>query len=170
VRVGRPIKAFPQPLCDYCGAHAALVKYGDASYPYRDDHGAFWVCTAVQLGSASTRAVHGTCRWDVSPTERCATRRSACTTRSSHWFRARSGAITSIRSKPARKRSAGSHPNSASIRCQRPSTTCHSTSANRRSSMSKRSSHVAGPLRQKATFEQSPRVAPIPVQEIIKES
>ncbi|SEF12710.1 Protein of unknown function [Burkholderia sp. WP9] len=61
MRVGRPIKALPQPLCDFCGAHAALVKYGQASYPYREDHGALWVCTACQawigIHSRSTRNV-----------------------------------------------------------------------------------------------------------------
>jgi hypothetical protein len=61
VRVGRPIKALPQPLCDYCGAHAVLVKYGEASYPYREDHGALWVCSACQawigIHSRSTRNV-----------------------------------------------------------------------------------------------------------------
>ncbi|MGF7000845.1 zinc-finger-containing protein [Paraburkholderia sp. GAS32] len=61
MRVGRPIKALPQPLCDYCGAHAAFVKDGEASYPYRDDHGALWVCTACQawigIHSRSTRNV-----------------------------------------------------------------------------------------------------------------
>ena len=61
MRVGRPIKALPQPLCDYCSAHAAFVKYSEASYPYRDDHGALWVCTACQawigIHSRSTRNV-----------------------------------------------------------------------------------------------------------------
>jgi hypothetical protein len=61
VRVGRPIKALPQPLCDYCGAHAVLVKNGEASYPYREDHGALWVCSAchawIGIHSRSTRNV-----------------------------------------------------------------------------------------------------------------
>lgn len=61
MRVGRPIKALPQPLCDYCGARAALVKSGEASYPYREDHGALWVCAACQawigIHARSTRNV-----------------------------------------------------------------------------------------------------------------
>jgi hypothetical protein len=61
VRVGRPIKALPQPLCEYCGAYAALVKYGDASYPYREDHGTLWLCSTCQawigIHSRSTRNV-----------------------------------------------------------------------------------------------------------------
>ncbi|MFL9936676.1 zinc-finger-containing protein [Paraburkholderia sp. RL18-103-BIB-C] len=61
MRVGRPIKALPQPLCDYCGAHAVLVKYGEASYPDREVHGALWVCSACQawigIHSRSTRNV-----------------------------------------------------------------------------------------------------------------
>jgi hypothetical protein len=48
-------------LCDYCGAHAVFVKYGEASYPYREDHGALWVCSACQawigIHSRSTRNV-----------------------------------------------------------------------------------------------------------------
>jgi hypothetical protein len=48
VRVGRPIRALPQPLCDYCGAHAVLAKYGETSYPYREDPGALWVCPGCQ--------------------------------------------------------------------------------------------------------------------------
>jgi len=35
--------------------------------------------------------------------------------------------------------------------------------------MSKHSTHIAGPLRQKATFKQPPPVAVIPVQEITNE-
>jgi hypothetical protein len=44
MRVGRPVKALPQPVCDYCGARAVLMRAGDEGYPYRDDHGALWVC------------------------------------------------------------------------------------------------------------------------------
>ena len=29
MHVGRPVKALPQPLCDYCGAKALLARYGD---------------------------------------------------------------------------------------------------------------------------------------------
>ena len=61
MRVGRPIKALPQPLCDYCGTHAALVKSGEAPYPYREDHGPVWICTACQawigIHARSTRNV-----------------------------------------------------------------------------------------------------------------
>jgi hypothetical protein len=46
VRVGRPVKALPQPHCDYCGARAQLAQFGDADYPYRDDHAAVWICTS----------------------------------------------------------------------------------------------------------------------------
>jgi hypothetical protein len=46
MRVGRPIKALPEPVCDYCGARATLARFGDGSYPYREDHGAVWPCTA----------------------------------------------------------------------------------------------------------------------------
>ncbi len=48
MRVGRPVKALPQPLCDYCGERAQLARFGDAPYPYREDHGALWICTACQ--------------------------------------------------------------------------------------------------------------------------
>lgn len=44
MRVGRPVKALPQPVCDYCQAHAILLRYGEADYPYRDDHGPLWAC------------------------------------------------------------------------------------------------------------------------------
>lgn len=44
MRVGRPVPALPQPVCDYCGAKALLVRYGDAAYPYRDEHGELWIC------------------------------------------------------------------------------------------------------------------------------
>ena len=61
MRVGRPIKALPQPLCDYCGAHATLVEYGEAAYPYRKDHGKLWLCTTCQawigVHSRSTRNI-----------------------------------------------------------------------------------------------------------------
>jgi uncharacterized protein DUF3268 len=48
VRVGCPVNAIPQPLCDYCGARALLAGVGDAPYPYREDHGPIWICTACQ--------------------------------------------------------------------------------------------------------------------------
>lgn len=61
VRLGRPIKALPQPLCDYCSQRAALARYGDESYPYREDHGPLWICTGCQawigIHSRSTRNV-----------------------------------------------------------------------------------------------------------------
>ena len=61
LRVGRPVKALPQPDCDYCGKRALLARAGDEAYPYREDHGALWVCTACQawigVHSRSTRNV-----------------------------------------------------------------------------------------------------------------
>jgi hypothetical protein len=48
MRVGKPVKALPQPLCDYCGARAVLTRPGDAAYPYRDDHGPLWLCVACE--------------------------------------------------------------------------------------------------------------------------
>jgi len=48
MRVGRPIPAPPQPVCDYCGAKAALVQYGEPAYPYRDDRGALWLCAPCE--------------------------------------------------------------------------------------------------------------------------
>jgi hypothetical protein len=44
MRVGRPVKAMPQPLCDYCGAKATLVRPDETAYPYREDHGSLWLC------------------------------------------------------------------------------------------------------------------------------
>ncbi len=32
-------------LCRYCGAPAALLRVGDAGYPYRADYGPTYVCT-----------------------------------------------------------------------------------------------------------------------------
>lgn len=46
MRVGRPIPALPQPMCDYCGKPAVLVRYGDTDYPYRADHGRVWICVS----------------------------------------------------------------------------------------------------------------------------
>jgi hypothetical protein len=61
MRVGRPVKPLPQPRCDYCGASALLVRAGDDGYPYRDDHGALWMCSDCQawigVFSRSTRNV-----------------------------------------------------------------------------------------------------------------
>lgn len=61
MRVGRPVKALPQPLCDYCGARADLARYGDGAYPYREDHGPVWICTACEawigVHARSTRNV-----------------------------------------------------------------------------------------------------------------
>ncbi|MGF6415309.1 zinc-finger-containing protein [Paraburkholderia sp. MM5482-R1] len=48
MRVGKPVKALPQPSCDYCGNRALLARYGDESYPYRSDQGPLWICTACQ--------------------------------------------------------------------------------------------------------------------------
>jgi hypothetical protein len=48
-------------MCDYCGARAALVRSGAEVYPYRDDHGPVWICTACQawigIHARSTRNV-----------------------------------------------------------------------------------------------------------------
>ncbi|WP_028202825.1 zinc-finger-containing protein [Paraburkholderia nodosa] len=61
MRVGRPVKALPQPLCDYCGAKAVLARFADEAYPYRDDHGPLWVCTPCEawigVPARSTRNV-----------------------------------------------------------------------------------------------------------------
>jgi hypothetical protein len=61
MRVGRPVKALPQPVCDYCDAKAVLARAGEETYPYREDHGPIWICTACQawIGthSRSTRNV-----------------------------------------------------------------------------------------------------------------
>lgn len=61
MRVGRPVQALPQPLCDYCGAKAVLGRAGDAVYPYHEDHGPVWICTGCQawigVHSRSTRNV-----------------------------------------------------------------------------------------------------------------
>ncbi|AOY94502.1 hypothetical protein BKK79_21390 [Cupriavidus sp. USMAA2-4] len=48
MRVGRPIPAPPQPVCDFCGAKAVLMQPGESAYPYRDDHGPLWVCTPCE--------------------------------------------------------------------------------------------------------------------------
>jgi len=48
LRVGRPVKALPRPLCDYCGAPAVLTRAGEEGYPYREDHGPVWVCSPCQ--------------------------------------------------------------------------------------------------------------------------
>ncbi|AJX19710.1 hypothetical protein AQ910_24140 [Burkholderia pseudomallei] len=45
MRVGRPVPALPQPVCDYCGAKALLARFGDDAYPYREDHGELWICS-----------------------------------------------------------------------------------------------------------------------------
>lgn len=61
MRVGKPVKALPQPVCDYCGARAALARAGDDAYPYRDDHGPVWICKTCQawigVHARSTRNV-----------------------------------------------------------------------------------------------------------------
>jgi hypothetical protein len=49
MRVGRPVKPPPQPLCNYCAAKAALVRPGEDGYPYRDDHGPFWLCASCEV-------------------------------------------------------------------------------------------------------------------------
>jgi hypothetical protein len=48
MRVGRPVKALPQPLCDYCGSKALLARAGDDTYPYRENHGPLWICVPCQ--------------------------------------------------------------------------------------------------------------------------
>jgi hypothetical protein len=57
--------------------------------------------------------------------------------------RARSGAIASRRLRPGRKPLDRAHPNSTSIECRHPSTTCRSRSATKKSGMSKHSSRIA---------------------------
>lgn len=46
MRVGKPVKALPQPVCDYCVTRAVLTRPGDEAYLYRDDHGPLWRCVA----------------------------------------------------------------------------------------------------------------------------
>jgi hypothetical protein len=48
MRVGRPVKPLPQPVCDYCGVKAALVRAGDNAYPYHEDHGPLWLCASCE--------------------------------------------------------------------------------------------------------------------------
>lgn len=48
MRVGRPVQPLPQPVCDYCGVKAALVRAGDDAYPYREDHGPLWLCASCE--------------------------------------------------------------------------------------------------------------------------
>lgn len=48
MRVGRPIPAPPQPLCDYCGGKAVLARVGEEAYPYLEDHGPVWICSPCQ--------------------------------------------------------------------------------------------------------------------------
>ncbi|CAE6862471.1 hypothetical protein R69746_07890 [Paraburkholderia aspalathi] len=48
MRVGRPVKPLPQPVCDYCGTKAALVRADDDTYPYREDHGPLWLCASCE--------------------------------------------------------------------------------------------------------------------------
>lgn len=48
MRVGRPVKALPQPHCDYCGERAQLARFGDDAYPFRDDYAPVWICTPCQ--------------------------------------------------------------------------------------------------------------------------
>ncbi|AME28617.1 zinc-finger-containing protein [Burkholderia sp. PAMC 26561] len=61
MRVARPVQPLPQPRCDYCGAAAVLAHAGDIAYPYREDHGALWLCEPCQawigIYSRSTRNV-----------------------------------------------------------------------------------------------------------------
>lgn len=61
MRMGRPVKALPQPLCDYCSARALLARLGDDAYPYRDDYGPVWICTAC----AAWIGVHARSRRNV---------------------------------------------------------------------------------------------------------
>lgn len=60
MRVGRPIPAPLQPLCDYCGGKAHLAHVGDEAYPYGADHGAVWVCSSCQawIGVRSRSRLH----------------------------------------------------------------------------------------------------------------
>lgn len=48
MRVGRPVKALPQPICNYCGAKAVLVRADEDAYPYREDHGPLWICAPCE--------------------------------------------------------------------------------------------------------------------------
>ncbi len=48
MRVGRPIPAPVQHVCEYCGNVAQLAQTGDVAYPYLEDHGAVWICVPCQ--------------------------------------------------------------------------------------------------------------------------
>ncbi|MBK5185952.1 zinc-finger-containing protein [Paraburkholderia domus] len=48
MRIGRPVQPLPQPVCDYCGVKATLVRVGDDAYPYREDHGPLWLCASCE--------------------------------------------------------------------------------------------------------------------------
>ncbi|MFM0205320.1 zinc-finger-containing protein [Paraburkholderia fungorum] len=48
MRVGRPVKPLPQPVCDYCAVKAVLVRAGEEAYPYRDNHGPLWLCASCE--------------------------------------------------------------------------------------------------------------------------
>ncbi|ODV43417.1 hypothetical protein AWV79_17315 [Cupriavidus sp. UYMMa02A] len=48
MRVGRPIPAPVQPVCDDCGNVAQLAQAGDTAYPYLEDHGPVWICAPCQ--------------------------------------------------------------------------------------------------------------------------
>ncbi|MBP0633703.1 zinc-finger-containing protein [Cupriavidus sp. AcVe19-1a] len=61
MRVGRPIPAPPQPVCDDCGAKANLARPGDETYPYLEDHGPVWICAACQAWiGVRARSKHNT--------------------------------------------------------------------------------------------------------------
>jgi hypothetical protein len=169
VRVGRPIKALPQPLCDYCGVHAALVKYAEAAYPYREDHGALWVCTTCEawigIHSRSTRNVPLGRFADGAL--RDAKSRLHDTLEPLIAGKVRRDRVNRLR--PARKPSDGSPANLASSRCQDRSITFHSNSASRQSGMSKHSSRIAAPHRLVIGLKRSLTVADILIAKITRE-
>ncbi|UIF88360.1 zinc-finger-containing protein [Cupriavidus sp. UYPR2.512] len=61
MRVGRPIPALPQPVCDNCDAKASLARAGEETYPYLEDHGPVWICAACQAWiGVRARSKHNT--------------------------------------------------------------------------------------------------------------
>ncbi|UIF84586.1 zinc-finger-containing protein [Cupriavidus sp. UYPR2.512] len=61
MRVGRPIPAPPQPVCDYCGAKVILARAGEDGYPYLEGHGPVWICVPCQAWiGVRARSKHNT--------------------------------------------------------------------------------------------------------------
>lgn len=61
MRVGRPVKPMPQPMCPYCSAKAKLLHKGEEGYPYNyGDDGPMWTCVpcAAWVGCHSNSKRH----------------------------------------------------------------------------------------------------------------